>query len=71
MMAITCDSCRKVILNPIRDENYYPLLHKDLCVNCYRELRNTVQDNTERMRPNYSLAAYKQELLQNLNRMTR
>jgi hypothetical protein len=71
MMAITCDSCKKVILNPIRDESYYPLLHKDLCRGCYKSLRITIEDIMEMKRPNYTLTEHKQQLLDNLNRMTR
>lgn len=71
MMAITCDSCRRVINNPIRDENYYPILHKDLCVSCYKELRIGVQDTMEGRRPHYSLAGHKEELVAQLNKMTR
>jgi hypothetical protein len=58
-------------MNPIRDENYYPILHKDLCRDCYKKLRITVEDIMEEARPHSSLAGNKKELVVHLNRMTR
>ena len=71
MITIICDSCRKHIMNPIRDENYYPMLHKDLCRDCYKKLRITVEDIMEEARPHVTLAASKKEMLSHLNKMTR
>lgn len=71
MVTIVCDSCRKHITNPIRDENYFSLLHKELCGDCYKKLLATVEGTMMPRRPNYSLAGYKKELTGNLSRMTR
>lgn len=71
MITVVCDSCRKHIMNPIRDENYFPILHKDLCRDCYEKLRMSVQDIMEESRPHVTLAGNKQELIAHLNKMTR
>ena len=71
MVTIVCDSCRKHIMNPIREENYYTLLHKELCRDCYKKLRLTVEDLQEAARPHSSLAGHMAQLVANLNKMTR
>lgn len=71
MITVVCDSCRKHIMDPIRDENYFPLLHKDLCEVCHKKLREKVEDIMVQSRPHYSLAGHKKQFLSSLEKMTR
>lgn len=71
MITIVCDSCRKHIMNPIRDENYFPLLHKDLCADCHKKLREKVEDVMVASRPHYSFEGHKKQFLSTLDKMTR
>lgn len=71
MVTIVCDSCRKHITDPVRGENYFSLLHKELCRDCHKKLLENVEDTMVALRPNYSLAGYKRELTGSLSKMTR
>lgn len=71
MISIVCDSCRKQITNPVRKENFFTILHKELCRDCYKKLLLKVEDTMESVRPRVSLDAHTKELVANLNRMTR
>jgi len=71
MISIVCDSCRKQITDPVRRENFFTILHKELCRDCYKKLLLTVEDTMEANRPQVTLDWHNRELVANLNRMTR
>lgn len=71
MISIVCDSCGKEITDPLRKENFFTILHKELCRACYKKLLLGVEDTMEATRPRVSLALHRQHLVANLNKMTR
>lgn len=68
MITVTCDACKKVIPNAVRDNNYITILDKNLCLPCKEELENSVSEQMAK-KSRYMLKDYKEILARALNKM--
>ena len=67
MVTIVCDSCKKPA-EQVRDQLYFSILHKNLCVNCKESLDKRVKDVVY-ARENYTLNGYHDVMAQTLDSM--
>jgi len=68
MITVTCDACKKVIPNAVRDKNFITVLDKNLCLPCKEKLENSVSEQMAK-KSRYMLKDYKEILARALNKM--
>ncbi len=61
MQYLTCDMCKKMITDPVRDENYYTLRNRHMCKKCKISIEREMQDKFEAENKPYEFLEKKDE----------
>lgn len=70
MITIACDACKKNISAPRSGFTYVSVLDKDLCMPCYKKLKNSTEEIMEKER-SYHLENHAKNQRSVLARMTK